>query len=60
MIAPVYNKAGKVEQIIAPARLHIQTPQGCRPQDAPLYLGTSGYALDYYCGDKFLRLQLTY
>lgn len=60
MITPVYNKAGKVEQIIAPARLHIQTPQGCRVQDAPLYLGTAGYALDYYCGDKFLRLQLTY
>lgn len=60
MITPVYNKAGKVEQIIAPARLHIQTPQGCRPQDAPLYLGTNGYALDFYCGDKFLRLKLTY
>lgn len=60
MITPVYNKAGKVEQILAPARLHMQTPQGCRPQDAPLYLGTSGYALDFYCGDKFLRVNLTY
>lgn len=60
MITPVYDKAGKVEQILAPARLHIQTPQGCRPQDAPLYLGHGGYALDYYCGDRFLRLQLTY
>lgn len=60
MITPVYDKAGKVEQILSPARLHIQTPQGCRPQDAPVYLGTAGYALDYYCGDRFLRLQLTY
>lgn len=60
MITPVLDKNGKVEQILAPARLHIQTPQGCRPQDAPLYLGTGGYALDFYCGDKFLRLQLTY
>jgi hypothetical protein len=60
MITPVYDKAGKVEQILAPARLHIQTPQGCRPQDAPVYLGADGYALDYYCGDRFLRLKLTY
>lgn len=60
MITPVFDKNGKVEQILAPARLHLQTPQGCRAQDAPLYLGAGGYALDFYCGDKFLRVQLTY
>lgn len=60
MITPIIDGTGKVQQMIAPARLHLQTPQGCRPQDAPIYLGTGGYALDFYCGDKFLRLQLTY
>lgn len=67
MLVPIFSSSGKVQELVSPARLHVQSPQGCRPMDAPLYLGANdktgnigGYAMDFYCGDKFLRLNLNY
>lgn len=46
--------------LVSPARLHLKTPQGCRALEAPVFLAEKGYALDYFCGDRILRLFLTY
>ena len=62
---PIYNKAGGIgSQLVSPARLHInvdRTASGCFALDAPLYLGEqSGYAMDYFCGTKMMRVLLRY
>lgn len=64
VIVPVLNSQGKISEIVTPARLRIQNPQGCKPLDTPVYLGAdgvdSGYAMDFYCGNKIMRFNLSY
>lgn len=47
-------------EIVSPARVHMQAPKGCRPQDAPVFRELNGYSMDYYCGDRILRLNLSF
>ncbi len=68
MLVPILAKGNSQLQIVSPARLNFQSPQGCRANEAPVYLGeankkdsllqSGGYALDYFCGDKILRVNL--
>ena len=68
MLVPILAKGNSQLQIVSPARLNFQSPQGCRANEAPVYLGeankkdsllqSGGYALDYFCGDKILRVSL--
>jgi len=64
MMIPVIEKSDQspkaLREIISPARAHMQAPKGCRPQDAPVFLAESGYSMDYYCGDRILRLNLSF
>jgi len=67
MIIPYFetrtNNQGKktvIREIVSPARVRMQAPKGCRPQDAPVYRADNGYSMDYYCGDRIMRLNLSY
>jgi len=67
MIIPYFetqkNAQGKAivkREVISPARVHMQAPKGCRSQDAPVFRADSGYSMDYYCGDRILRLNLSF
>ena len=61
IVAPVITSAGLDPVIISPAKLRLKTEKGCRALEAPVFLGQdSGYAMDYYCGDQILRIQLKY
>lgn len=54
-----YNDQGKLVGLVSPARLSLQSPEGCRPLDFPLYINQE-YAIDYDCGNKFIRIKLKY
>lgn len=54
-----YNSDGTLVGLISPARLSLQSPEGCRPLDFPFYINQE-YALDYDCGNKFIRIKLKY
>lgn len=61
MLVPLYNKEGQIQKMITPARLRFKTEAGCRPLEAPVFLGEeAGYAMDYHCGNKILRVSLKY
>ncbi len=61
IVAPVIGAASLSPVIISPAKLRLKTEKGCRALEAPVFLGqASGYAMDYYCGDQILRVQLKY
>jgi len=61
IMIPVYTGKGILPKIIAPARLSFKAAPGCRGLPTPLFLGeNSGYALDYYCGDRIKRVLLKY
>lgn len=50
---------GKNYKMVAPARLRLSSPQGCKATDAPVYIN-GGYNMDYDCGDQMLRFKLVY
>ena len=60
-LIPAYNKNNELVEIVSPARLRMQAEVGCRPLDTPI-VGYQGEAtkLDYFCGDKLIRLNLVY
>lgn len=64
VMMPIFNEKGQPQEIITPARFRLQAPQGCRALSAPVYLGGDinwgGYSMDYYCGDRILRVRLVY
>lgn len=61
IMVPVYTSKGILPKIVAPARLSFKAATGCRALPTPLFLGeNSGYALDYYCGDRIKRILLKY
>ena len=54
-----YDKQGKLIGLISPARLSLQSPEGCKPLDFPMYINQE-YAIDYDCGNRFIRIKLKY
>jgi subtilisin family serine protease len=61
MLVPVFARDGSLVELVSPARLRFQSGAGCRPLDTPVFEGGNrGYAFDYYCGDKILRVHLSY
>ncbi|WP_374030080.1 S8 family serine peptidase [Bdellovibrio bacteriovorus] len=61
MLVPVFAKDGSAVELVSPARLRLKSSAGCRPMDTPVFEGSKGaHSFDYYCGDKLLRVHLTY
>lgn len=60
MLVPVFAKDGSAIELVSPARLRFKS-SGCRSMETPVFDGSQGaHAFDYYCGDKLLRVHLTY
>ncbi len=61
ILTAVYDEKGQLKNIVSPAKLRFKSEKGCKPLDAPLYLGEDkGYAMDYLCTNKILRFLLQY
>lgn len=69
IVVPVFARAmGKdsvsenLVELMTPAKLRFETKKnsGCKPLNTPVFLGAKGYAFDYFCGDKILRLPLKF
>lgn len=61
MVVPVFAKNGMPIELISPARLRFKSAKTCRPMDTPVFSGEkAAHAFDYYCGDKLLRVKLSY
>lgn len=52
----------RLVELMTPAKLRFESKKnsGCRPLNTPVFLGSKGYAFDYFCGDKILRLPLKF
>ncbi len=60
-LVPIVSDKGVKSQIVVPAKLRLLADKGCRPENSPVFLGqSSGYAMDYFCGDRILRIKLNY
>lgn len=60
MLVPVFAKEGTAIELVSPARLRFKS-SGCRSMETPVFDGSKGaHSFDYYCGDKLLRVHLTY
>jgi len=60
MLVPVFAKDGSAVELVSPARLRFKS-SGCRSMETPVFEGANGaHAFDYYCGNKLLRVHLTY
>ncbi|XGC79665.1 S8 family serine peptidase [Bdellovibrio bacteriovorus] len=60
MLVPVFAKDGSAVELVSPARLRFKSAN-CRSMETPVYDGVQGaHSFDYYCGDKLLRVNLTY
>jgi hypothetical protein len=61
LLTPVYTPDGRLEKMVSPARLRLKADTGCKPLEAPVYLGeTQGFAMDYQCNNKIVRFLLKY
>lgn len=56
----VRDQKGSLVEVISPARLRFKSDQGCRPLDNPTVTQDGVPAMDYYCGNKILRMKLSY
>lgn len=57
---PVFDsKTGDLIELISPAKLRFKSAAGCRPLDFPL-MDEEGTKFDYFCGNRILRLPLTF
>lgn len=54
------NQQGTLTEILVPAKLRYKSAQGCRPLDNPSIASDGTPALDYYCGNKILRMKLKF
>lgn len=60
MLVPIFAKDGSAVELVSPARLRFKS-SGCRSLETPVFDGSKGaHSFDYYCGDKLLRVNLTY
>ena len=54
---PAMKQAGKGNHIISPARWHLRSSADCKALEEPVFLpAQSVYALDFFCGDRILRI----
>ncbi|QDK38278.1 S8 family serine peptidase [Bdellovibrio sp. NC01] len=61
MLVPVFAKDGTAVELVSPARLRFKSSAGCRPLDTPVFEGEQGaHSFDYFCGNKILRVKLSY
>lgn len=68
VLTPVYvNRGGDMNTepvaLISPARLRFwaDREKGCRPLETPVFIGRNkASAFDYYCGDRILRVNLSF
>lgn len=69
IVVPVFARAvgkekgsEKLVELMTPAKLRFESKKnsGCKPLNTPVFLGAKGYAFDYFCGDKILRLPLKF
>lgn len=63
LIVPRYTKDGRVVELMSPARLRFTTNKetsGCRSLDAPFFGGAEGSFVDYFCGDRIMRVNFSY
>ncbi|MGZ3768951.1 MAG: S8 family serine peptidase [Bdellovibrio sp.] len=60
MLVPVFARDGSPVELVSPARLRFKS-SGCRSMETPVFDGSQGaYSFDYYCGNKILRVHLSY
>ncbi|MCX7978700.1 MAG: S8 family serine peptidase, partial [Bdellovibrionaceae bacterium] len=59
LLVPVFASDGRVQDLVTPARLRLQSVGGCRPLETPVFT-EEGHALDYYCGDRIHRVRLKF
>ncbi|WP_413942893.1 S8 family serine peptidase [Bdellovibrio sp. HCB-162] len=60
MLVPIFAKDGSAVELVSPARLRFKS-SGCRSMETAVFEGSKGaHSFDYYCGDKLLRVNLTY
>lgn len=61
MLVPVFAKDGTAVELVSPARLRFKSLAGCKPLDTPVFEGLQGaHSFDYFCGNKILRVKLSY
>lgn len=61
VLTPSLATDGSMVELVSPAKMRLVSQAGCRPLETPVFLGgDAGYALDYFCGEKLLRIQLAY
>ncbi|WP_415061953.1 S8 family serine peptidase [Bdellovibrio sp.] len=60
MLVPIFARDGSAIELVSPARLRFKS-SGCRSMETPVFEGAKGaHSFDYNCGDKLLRINLTY
>ena len=61
LLTALYGPDGRVQQIVTPARLRLKSLDDCQPLESPVFLGNQkGYAMDYRCENKIIRIPLKY
>lgn len=61
LLTALYGQDGRLQQLVTPARLRLQTQDGCKPLESPVFLGDQkGYAMDYRCDNTIIRIPLKY
>lgn len=58
--AAVKDDKGQLVEIMSPAKLRFKSGISCKPLDNPVVTADGSSALDYYCGQKILRMKLQY
>ncbi|MGK5039916.1 S8 family peptidase [Janthinobacterium sp. GB1R12] len=54
---PVLTQAGKGNRITSPARWHLRSTADCQALEEPVFLTARAvYAMDFFCGDRLLRI----
>lgn len=64
MLVPVFAKDGakndQLLELVSPARLRFQSKGGCKSLETPAPNAQGGYAFDYLCGGKIVRVPLVF
>lgn len=61
LVTGLYSAEGKLQQLVTPARLRLKADSGCKPLESPVFLGEQkGFAMDYQCGSKIMRILMRY
>lgn len=61
ILTALYGQDGKLQQLVTPARLRLKSENGCKPLESPVFLGDQkGYAMDYRCENRIMRVLLKY